>query len=95
MPVTPKEFDKTVTISLGALVFVACIAFSLGKLFTRNEAMQENQRVQYEELRQYVEQEVGGLRSDWERARANDRKLMEDGFEECKEDFLYLRNKHD
>lgn len=95
MPVTPKEMNHTVTLSLGFIVCISVISFSLGRLFAKNEALQVQVNNQHLELKQFVEQEVGGLRSDWERSRDEDREQIKSAFKEVKEDFLYLRDKHD
>lgn len=60
---TPKDFDKTTTVTIGALIWVAGMSFSMGMIYAKfidNEA-------QHIEINKYIEQEVGGLRSDWER----------------------------
>jgi len=73
----PDEFSKKLpSITLGFIIWVAIIAFSLGVLYTKVIDTDEK-----------VIDEVGGLRSDWERdKKEQDRRL------EKLEEILYLNN---
>ena len=71
---TPEEFGRKLPpMTLGFIIWVAMIAFSLGVLYTK---VVDTDRP--------VVDEVGGLRSDWERDKSEqDRRL------EKLEDFIY------
>lgn len=71
---TPEEFGKKLPpMTLGFMIWVAMIAFSLGVLYTK--VIDTDSK---------VVDEVGGLRSDWERDKAEqDRRL------EKLEDIIY------
>jgi len=71
---TPEEFGRKLPpMTLGFIIWVAMIAFSLGVLYTK---VVDTDRL--------VVDEVGGLRSDWERDKSEqDRRL------EKLEDFIY------
>jgi L-cystine uptake protein TcyP (sodium:dicarboxylate symporter family) len=73
----PDEFSKKLpSITLGFIIWVAIIAFSLGVLYTK--VIDTDAK---------VIDEVGGLRSDWERdKKEQDRRL------EKLEEILYLNN---
>ena len=63
---TPAEFSKKATVTVGLIVWIAMISFSMGVLYAK---IQDHTK-DIQEARKYVEQEVGGLRADWERDRA-------------------------
>lgn len=75
----PDEFSKKLpSITLGFIIWVAMIAFSLGVLYTKVIDTDEK-----------VIDEVGGLRSDWERDKAEqDRRL------EKLEEAIFIINQH-
>lgn len=52
------DFKKKIPVSLGLLIWIACISFSLGALYTR-----------VMDLNEKLIDEVGGLRADWDRDR--------------------------
>lgn len=70
---TPDEFNKKLPISIGLVVFCCAISFSLGTLYTKIF----DQGEELQEVRNFVEQEVGGLRADWERDRQMQNKRLE------------------
>lgn len=61
----PSDFNKQAFVTYGFIVWVAMISFLLGRAYAKIEDG-EKERGKIEE---YVEQEVNGLRSDWERDR--------------------------
>lgn len=65
----PSDFNKTTVVSYALIVWVAGISFALGRQFAKIEDAEKERQ----DIRNYVEQEVGGLRSDWER----DKKIKE------------------
>ena len=70
---TPDEFSKKATVTVGLVIWIATISFSMGMLYARITDHTKDIKA----ARQYVEQEVGGLRSDWERdKKEQDRRLI-------------------
>ena len=62
---TPKEFDMKSTVTIGFIVWVAMVCFSLGILYARIMAHTD----EIMKAREYTTQEVDGLRADWDRDR--------------------------
>lgn len=62
---TPKEFNKTATVTIGLLIWISGISFSMGMIY---KSIIDNER-EHEQLKEYARQEIEGLRSDWERDR--------------------------
>jgi hypothetical protein len=63
----PEELKQTTKVSYGLILWAVCIAASMGYLYSSmhfNDRQAEKNAV---DNRLYTEQEVGGLRSDWER----------------------------
>ena len=61
----PGDFNKQTTVTISLLIWIAGMSFSMGMIYAKfidNEA-------QHVEINKYIEQEVGGLRSDWDRDR--------------------------
>ena len=70
---TPDEFSDKKVISIGAIVWVASISFSMGMIYARiNDHTKDIQGT-----RLYTEQEVSGLRSDWDRDRIQQNERLE------------------
>lgn len=68
----PSDFDKRTTVTLGLIIWIAGMSFSMGMIYAKfidNEA-------QHIEINKYIEQEVGGLRSDWERDRSEQNRRL-------------------
>lgn len=63
---TPKDFDRQIRVSIALLVWVAIIAFNLGMLYSRVFAIEDK-----------MVDEIGGLRADWERDRAEQNRRLE------------------
>jgi len=86
---TKKVFDpRTIAILISVVVTVlgGCIGvsyfagYSVRDMENREEDLKEMKQLIYEvkqTSREYVEQEVGGLRSDWERGQNQDEKRLE------------------
>jgi len=69
---TPKEFDIKGTFTMGFIVWIAIISFSMGILYAK--IMDHTSQIT--KAREYTTQEVDGLRADWERDRKEqDRRL--------------------
>ena len=64
---------KKKVLSIGVIVWVASMAFSMGMIYARiNDHTKDIQSA-----REYTEQEVSGLRSDWDRDRIEQNKRIE------------------
>ena len=60
----PPELNREIKVSIGLVVTLITISFSLGSMWTR-----------ISDLNDMILQEVGGLRADWERERTQQIKL--------------------
>ncbi len=70
---TPEEFSKKQTVTIGLIIWVAAISFSMGMIYARIVDHTKDIKA----ARDFVEQEVGGLRSDWERDRESQNKRID------------------
>lgn len=61
----PRDFDTKVPVTIGLIIWVAIISFSLGMLYKGSIDLKE----EIISSRNYTSQEVDGLRADWERDR--------------------------
>jgi len=61
----PSDFDKQTTVTISLLVWIAIVSFSMGMIY-KSIIDGEKER---NTIKDYVKQEVDGLRSDWERDR--------------------------
>lgn len=59
----PTDFDKKTTVTLGLIIWIAGVSFSMGIIY---KSIIDNDK-EHLQIKEYIEQEVGGLRSDWER----------------------------
>ena len=59
----PSDFDKKTTVTLGLIIWIAGVSFSMGMIY---KSIIDNDK-EHVQIKEYIEQEVGGLRSDWER----------------------------
>ena len=59
----PNDFDKKAVVSYALIIWIAGISFALGRQFAKIEDAEKER----DKIIEFVEQEVGGLRSDWER----------------------------
>lgn len=59
----PSDFDKKTTVTLGLIIWIAGVSFSMGMIY---KSIIDNDK-EHLQIKEYIEQEVGGLRSDWER----------------------------
>ena len=75
----PKDFDQKIPVTIGLIIWVAIISFSLGMLYKGNIDLKEEILA----AREYTKQEIDGLRADWDR----DRKAQEKQIDEIKEKF--------
>lgn len=64
---TPEEFKQKTTISWGLYAFSLFIAFNIGVLYATMLGSRDDIIENKEDSINFTEQEVGGLRSDWER----------------------------
>ena len=62
---TPKEFEKSHLVSLGLIIWVAAISFSMGMIY--KSIVDHTDMIS--KAREFTQQEVDGLRADWERDR--------------------------
>ena len=63
----PDEFKKRMSVTWGLAIWALSMAFSMGFIYSNmiaNDRQVEKNAVQAHE---FTEQEVGGLRADWER----------------------------
>lgn len=73
-----EEFSKNVTVSVGLVVALVILSFYLGKMYGNYKGLEAKQELEY----QFMLDEVGGLRSDWERqVKLHEQRLekLEDG----------------
>ncbi len=70
---TPDEFSKKQVVSIGLIVWVAAISFSMGMIYAR--IVDHTKDIQG--ARNFTDQEVGGLRSDWDRDRQEQNRRLD------------------
>jgi len=69
----PNDFNKQTTVTISLLIWIAGMSFSMGMIYAKFLSNTD----EHISIREYVEQEVGGLRSDWDRDRVEqDRRLI-------------------
>jgi hypothetical protein len=69
----PNDFNKQTTVTISLLIWIAGMRFSMGMIYAKFLS----NTAEHTSIREYVEQEVGGLRSDWDRDRVEqDRRLI-------------------
>ena len=69
----PSDFNKQTTVTISLLIWIAGVSFSMGMIY---KSIIDNEK-EHISIKQYIEQEVGGLRSDWDRDRKEqDRRLI-------------------
>ena len=86
----PDEFKEKKSLSMGFVAWAVVIAFNLGVLYATMMATREDVFNNKKAAKEYVEQEVGGLRSDWERQNKQEEKERE----EIREDINELQKYH-
>jgi len=59
----PSDFNAKTTVTIGLLIWIAVVSFSMGMIY---KSIIDNDK-EHIQIKDYIEQEVGGLRSDWER----------------------------
>lgn len=59
----PSDFNSKTTVTIGLLIWIAVVSFSMGMIY---KSIIDNDK-EHIQIKKYIEQEVGGLRSDWER----------------------------
>ncbi len=69
----PKDFDNKISVTIGLIIWVAIISFSLGMLYNDNIRLHAD----VDSAREYTKQEVEGLRADWNRDRQAQEKRLE------------------
>lgn len=69
----PRDFDKQTTVTIGLLIWIAMVSFSMGMIYAK---IMDNEQ-EHITIKGYIEQEVGGLRADWERDRAEQNRRLE------------------
>lgn len=62
----PEDFKGKVSVSIGLIIWIAIISFSMGALYTR-----------VMDLNEKIVDEIGGLRADWDRDRESQEKRLE------------------
>ena len=55
----PSDFDKKTTVTLGLIIWIAGVSFSMGMIY---KSIIDNDK-EHIQIKEYIEQEVGGLRS--------------------------------
>lgn len=68
----PSDFNKQTTVTMGLIIWIAGMSFSMGMIYAK---FIDNEQ-QHIEINKYIEQEVSGLRSDWERDRAEQNRRL-------------------
>lgn len=68
----PSDFEKKTTVTITLLVWIAGVSFSMGMIY---KSIIDNDK-EHVQIRNYVDQEIGGLRSDWERDRAEQNRRL-------------------
>ena len=59
----PSDFNKTTIVSYALLIWIAAVSFSMGMIY---KSIIDNDK-EHVQIKEFVIQEVGGLRADWER----------------------------
>lgn len=77
-----SEKDKKVTVTIGLIMTLVAAAFFLGTLWEKNQSLQS----EVKGSKDFTEQEVGGLRSDWERHNLIVKEQMEEMRADWKKD---------
>lgn len=88
----PDEFKEKKQVSVGLVAWAVVIAFNLGVLYATMMATRESVAENKKAAKDYVEQEVGGLRSDWERQNEQTKKEREEIRQEIEELWNYHKN---
>lgn len=68
----PSDFNKQTTVTISLLIWIAGVSFSMGMIY---KSIIDNEK-EHIQIQEYVEQEVGGLRSDWERDRTEQNRRL-------------------
>ena len=66
----PEDFKKKTTVTYGLIIYVGVVMGAMGYLFASMEHNDRQAVKSAADNRLYTEQEVSGLRSDWERQNA-------------------------
>ncbi len=82
---TPDEFKEKKTVSIGLVAWAVVIAFNLGVLYATMLATREDVSNNRQAAKDYTEQEVSGLRLDWERQNNISKKEREEMREDIKD----------
>ena len=64
---SPEELKEKRPISMGLVAWAVILAFNLGVIYATILSAQKDIINDAKAAKEYTEQEVGGLRSDWER----------------------------
>ena len=67
---SPDEFKTKLTLTGAAIAYIIGASFSMGIMFAGLMGAKQDIVDDKEAAKNYTEQEVGGLRSDWERQNA-------------------------
>ena len=73
----PEDFKQKVSVTAGLIVWVGLMCGSMGFLYAQMLHNDKQSQQNAIDNRLYTEQEVGGLRSDWERDREQMLKRIE------------------
>ncbi len=69
----PKDFDQKIPVTIGLIVWIAIMSFSLGVLYKSTIDLAD----EIIDAKAYTTQEVDGLRSDWEMDRKEQNRRLE------------------
>ena len=58
----PSDFDKKTTVTLGLIIWIAGVSFSMGMIY---KSIIDNDK-EHIQIKEYIQQEVGGWDRDWE-----------------------------
>ena len=74
----PEDFKNKTTVTIGLIVYVGMVMLTVGYLFASMEHNDRQAVKSAEDNRLYTQQEVDGLRSDWERNNKTQEKIDEE-----------------
>lgn len=80
----PDDFNKKTTVTISLLIWIAGVSFSMGMIYAKINDNEKEHAVMIgdrksgdNEVVDFVIQEVGGLRADWERRNADVEKRLD------------------
>ncbi len=68
----PNDFNKQTTVTISLLIWIAGVSFSMGMIY---KSIIDNDK-EHIAIQEFIDAEVSGLRSDWERDRAEQNRRL-------------------